>query len=58
MPKRSAQNVFSSGITTLPPSASSPKIRSASAALSIWTESVNPFGSSYWSGATSAPIRS
>ena len=46
MPNRAAQNVCSSGITTVPPLARSPKTRSASATVGIWSESEKPFGAS------------
>jgi hypothetical protein len=46
MPNRSAQNVFSSGITMLPAWLSSRKIRWASVASLIWIDSEKPFGAS------------
>src|SRR5439155_3979473 len=46
MPKRAAQNVFSSGVTIRPFLANSLKTRSASDVSFIWSESENPFGSS------------
>ena len=46
MPKRAAQNVFSSGRTTFPSCESSWKMRSASAVLDICSDSENPFGCS------------
>jgi hypothetical protein len=46
MPKRAAQNVFSSGITIRPFVANSLNTRSASDVSFIWSDSENPFGSS------------